>query len=253
MFAVVQEEFGEPNVLHKNIEKPTVNDHEVLIKVEAVSVNRADTLQRRGQYPPPAGVSPVLGLECAGHVACVGDQVRHVAVGDRVMALLPGAGYAQYVAVHHGHVMRVPNGLDMEQAAAIPEVWLTAHQLLHTTAGLRAGQTVLVHAGGSGVGTAAVQLVSLAGASAFVTAGSDSKVETAVKLGASGGCNYKSGNWRDAVMTWTGGRGVDIILDCVGGSYFNDNLSCLALDGVWVLYGLMGGVQVSGSVLSGEL
>ena len=93
MFAVVQEEFGEPNVLHKNIEKPTVNDHEVLIKVEAVSVNKANTLQRRGQYPPPSGVSPVLGLECAGHVACVGDQVRHAAVGDRVMALLPGGGW----------------------------------------------------------------------------------------------------------------------------------------------------------------
>ena len=168
MFAVVQEEFGKPNVLHKNIEEPTVKDHEVFIKIEAVSVNRADTLQRRGQYPPLAGVSPVLSLECAGHVACVGDQVRHVAVGDRVMALLP---CAQYVAVYHGHVMRVPNVLDMEQAAAIPEVWLTAHQLLHTTAGLRTGQTVLVHAGGSGVGTAAVQLVSLVGASAFVTAG----------------------------------------------------------------------------------
>ena len=111
----------------KKIEKPTVKDHEVLIKVEAVSVNRADTLQRRGQYPPPSGVSPVLGLECAGHVACVGDQVRHAAVGDRVMALLPGGGgYAQYVAVYHEHVMRVPNVLDMEQAAAaIPEVWLT--------------------------------------------------------------------------------------------------------------------------------
>ena len=172
MFAVVQEEFGEPDVLHlKTVEKPSVKDHEVLIKVEAVSVNRADTLQRRGQYPPPAGVTRVLGLECAGHVARVGDRVSNVAVGDRVMALLPGGGYAQYVAVHHGHTMKVPDGLDIEQAAAIPEVWLTAYQLLHTTAGLRAGQTVLVHAGGSGVGTAAVQLVKLAGASAFVTAG----------------------------------------------------------------------------------
>ena len=173
MFAVVQEEFGEPDVLHlKTVEKPSVKDHEVLIKVEAVSVNRADTLQRRGQYPPPAGVTRVLGLECAGHVARVGDKVSNdVTVGDRVMALLPGGGYAQYVAVHQGHVMKVPSGLDLERAAAIPEVWLTAYQLLHTTAGLRPGQTVLVHAGGSGVGTAAVQLIKLAGASAFVTAG----------------------------------------------------------------------------------
>merc|ERR1711952_323242 len=152
------------------------------------------------------------------------------------MALLPGGGYAEFVAVHAGHVMRSTPAL--------------AAQLLHATAALSPGHTVLVHAGASGVGTAAVQLITLAGASAFVTAGSDAKVEAAVKLGAAGGCNYKTGSWREAVTRWTGGRGVDIILDCIGGSYFQDSL---ALDGVWVLYGLLGGAEVSGPVLAALL
>merc|ERR1711952_10874 len=146
------------------------------------------------------------------------------------MALLPGGGYAEFVAVHAGHVMRSTPAL--------------AAQLLHATAALSPGHTVLVHAGASGVGTAAVQLITLAGASAFVTAGSDAKVEAAVKLGAAGGCNYKTGSWREAVARWSGGRGVDIILDCIGGSYFQDNLASLALDGVWVLYGLLGGAAL---------
>jgi len=254
MLAVLQDKPGDPDVLYMGqVDKPTLGDNDVLIKVDAVSVNRADTLQRRGLYPVPAGVSQVLGLECAGHVAEVGRLVTRVSRGQAVMALLSGGGYAEHVSVHCGHVMSVPRGLSMDQAAAIPEVWLTAYQLLHSVARIRAGHRVLVHAGGSGVGTAAVQLVRLAGAQSFVTAGSDTKVEKAVSLGASGGCNYKTSSWREAVTSWTGDQGVDIILDCIGGSYAEDNLACLAVDGTWVLYGLMGGAEVSGPVLGGLL
>ena len=257
MLAVLQDGPGEPSVLRLGeAARPQLGDHQLLVRVEAAGVNRADTLQRRGRYPAPPGVTDILGLECAGRVAEVGAAaVGDFAVGEAVMALLPGGGYAEFVAVHAGHVMRSPPALAAQPqlAAAVPEVWLTAYQLLHSTAALRPGHTVLVHAGASGVGTAAVQLITLAGASAFVTAGSDAKVEAAVKLGAAGGCNYKTGSWREAVARWTGGRGVDIILDCIGGSYFQDNLASLALDGVWVLYGLLGGAEVSGPVLAALL
>jgi len=254
MKAVLQSANGDPEVLYLgDTQQPSLADHEVFIKVDAVSVNRADTLQRKGLYPPPPGVTSVLGLECAGQVTRVGKHVTNVSVGDKVMALLPGGGYAEYVSVHHGSVMPVPEDLSLEEAAAIPEVWLTAYQLLHTTAGIKPGNTVLIHAGGSGVGTAAVQLVKLAGASSFVTAGTENKIKNAIDLGAGGGCNYKTGNWKDEVMKWTDGKGVDIILDCIGGSYFDDNMSCIAVDGVWVVYGLMGGAQVSGPALAGIL
>ena len=196
MLAVVQDGPGAPDFLHlAQVDQPALADHHVMIRVAAVSVNRADTLQRRGLYPAPPGVTSVLGLECAGTVTMVGAGVDgdHVQVGDHVMALLPGGGYAEYVSVHHGHVMRVPAGLTMVQAAAVPEVWLTAYQLLHMTADLGPGHCVMVHAGGSGVGTAAVQLVKLAGAQSFVTAGSQHKIETAIKLGAAQGSNYKTG------------------------------------------------------------
>jgi len=254
MKAVLQNGTGDPEVLFLGeTNQPTLAVHEVLIKVEAVSVNRADTLQRKRLYPPPSGVTSILGLECAGHVTRVGKDVSNVAVGDRVMALLPGGGYAEYVTVHHGSVMQVPEDLTIEQAAAIPEVWLTAYQLLHTTAGIKPGKTVLIHAGGSGVGTAAVQLVKLAGGSSFVTAGTDNKIKNAIDLGAESGSNYKTGNWKDDVLKWTDGKGVDVILDCIGGSYFDDNMACIAVDGVWVVYGLMGGAQVSGPALAGVL
>ena len=149
--------------------------------------------------------------------------------------------------------MRIPRGLDMVQAAAIPEVWLTAYQLLHLTAHIGPGDRVLVHAGGSGVGTAAVQLVRLAGGTSFVTAGTEKKVATALGLGAEAGANYRTQDWREEVTKWTGGRGVDIILDCIGSSYFSSNLECLAQDGRWVVYGLMGGAELSGPVLAGLL
>ena len=255
MFVVQQKGAGGPEVLHlSSTDLPELRGEQVLVKVEATAVNRADTLQRRGAYPPPPGAPATLGLECAGRVAgrgpAAGGDWRE---GEEVMALLAGGGYAQYVAVEPGHLMRIPRGLDMVQAAAIPEVWLTAYQLLHLTAQLKPGDLVLLHAGGSGVGTAAVQLVRLAGARSFVTAGTDSKVATALSLGAEAGANYRSQDWREEVASWTGGRGVDIILDCIGSSYFAANLESLAMDGRWVVYGLMGGAELSGPVMAGLL
>jgi tumor protein p53-inducible protein 3 len=170
------------------------------------------------------------------------------------MALLGGGGNAEYAVADAGHVLPVPASLDMAAAAAVPEVWLTAFQLLHLVAGgVKPGQSVLVHAGGSGVGTAAVQLVKLAGGRSMVTAGSQQKIDTALSLGAERGVNYKTEDFAAAVAEWTGGKGVDIILDCVGGSYAMKNVTSLAVDGRWVLYGLMGGAEVDGLVVGGLL
>ena len=255
MQAVQQRGPGGPEVLYLDqTDLPELRPGEMMIRVEASAVNRADTLQRRGLYPPPPGTSHVLGLECAGRVVKVAEGSEgDWREGEEVMALLAGGGYAQYVAVAPGHLMRIPRGLDMVRAAAIPEVWLTAYQLLHLTAHLRPGERVLVHAGGSGVGTAAVQLVKLAGGRSFVTAGSNNKVATALSLGAEAGANYRTQDWREEVAKWTEGRGVDIILDCIGSSYFSANLESLAMDGRWVVYGLMGGAELSGPVMAGLL
>ena len=182
------------------------------------------------------------------------DTLFFSQVGDRVMALLGGGGNAEYAVADAGHLLPVPAGLTMPQAGALPEVWLTAFQLLHLVAGgVKPGQSVLVHAGGSGVGTAAVQLVKLAGGRSMVTAGSKQKIDTALSLGAERGVNYKTEDFAGAVAEWTGGKGVDIILDCVGGSYAMKNVASLAVDGRWVLYGLMGGAEVDGPVLGGLL
>ena len=256
----------------------------VRIRVHATAINRADTLQRKGRYNPPPGSTDILGLEAAGVVVKAGAGVADgptTAVGARVMTLLPGGGYAEYVAVDARLAMRVPDGFSFAQAAAVPETWLTAFQLLHFVAfagleraqggpaggpglpvpvvdvdagdpaGLRAAHTVLIHAGGSGVGTAAVQLVAKGkGATALVTAGTDAKIAKAVELGATAGFNRKAeGGWGPAVVAHTEGAGVDVVLDCVGGSYWEQNCDALKTEGRWVLYGLLGGAAVDGNIL----
>ena len=256
MRAVLYAEAGPPSVLYvgETATPAAVGDEEVLVRVRATAVNRADTLQRAGKYPVPQGMSPILGLEAAGEVVTVGKAVTQWKEGDRVMALLGGGGHAEYVVVAAAHLLPVPASLTLPEAAALPEVWLTAFQLLHLVAGgVKPGQTVLVHAGGSGVGTAAVQLVKLAGGRSMVTAGSQQKIDTALGLGAERGVNYKTDDFAEAVAEWTDGKGVDIILDCVGGSYAMKNVTSLGVDGRWVLYGLMGGAEVTGPVLAGML
>uniref|UniRef100_A0A8I4A1Y1 Tumor protein p53 inducible protein 3 n=1 Tax=Callithrix jacchus TaxID=9483 RepID=A0A8I4A1Y1_CALJA len=206
---------------------------------------------RQGQYDPPPGASNILGLEASGHVAELGPGCQgHWKIGDAAMALLPGGGQAQYVTVPEGLLMPIPEGLTLLQAAAIPEAWLTAFQLLHLVGNVQAGHHVLIHAGLSGVGTAAIQLTRMAGAIPLVTAGSQQKLQMAEKLGAAAGFNYKEEDFSEATLKFTKGAGVNLILDCIGGSYWEKNVNCLALDGRWVLYGLIGGADINGPLLS---
>nr|XP_020833667.1 quinone oxidoreductase PIG3-like isoform X3 [Phascolarctos cinereus] len=252
MLAVHFDQPGGPENLYlKEVAKPEPGPGEVLLKVAASALNRADVLQRWGQYSPPPGASNILGLEASGHVVTVGPGCQGPwKAGHSAMALLAGGGQAEYVTVPEGHLMPVPKGLTLIQAAAIPEAWLTAFQLLHVIGQVKAGETVLIHAGSSGVGTAAVQLARQAGAIPLVTAGSLDKIKAVEKLGAAAGFNYKEGDFSAATLEFTKGAGANVILDCVGGSYWEKNVACLALDGRWVLYGLLGGAEVHGELLS---
>jgi len=213
---------------------------EILIDVKATAINRADLMQRKGLYPPPPGAPETMGLECAGIVVAVGSDVTHHQVGDRVCALLAGGGYAEQAVVDQGSALKIPDNLDFEQAAAIPEVFATAWLNLFIEAALQPGERVVLHAGASGVGTAAIQLCHAFGSESFVTAGSAEKIEACIKLGAKGGQNRRDGGFIDAVRAlWP--QGADVILDPVGASYLAENLEALTLNGRLVLIGLMGG------------
>ncbi|XP_067400785.1 quinone oxidoreductase PIG3 isoform X2 [Emydura macquarii macquarii] len=252
MLAVYFDQPGDPENLYvKEIMKAHPGKGEVLIKVSASALNRADLLQRRGMYPSPEGASDILGLEAAGLVAGFGPGCKgQWKIGDRVMALLSGGGQAEYVTVPEGHLMPIPTDMMFVQAAAIPEAWLTAFQLLHFVGKVQRGQTVLIHAGASGVGTAAIQLARLAKAIPIVTAGTQEKLQLAAKLGAAAGFNYKEEDFSERVLDFTNGSGVDVILDCIGGSYCEKNLNCLSTDGQWIVYGLLGGGEVHGDLLA---
>ncbi|XP_077863127.1 quinone oxidoreductase PIG3-like [Saccoglossus kowalevskii] len=205
MQAVQLDEPGTSDKLYiGTVAMPTLTANEVLIKVFATAINRADLLQRKGLYPPPKGASNILGLEAVGIIEDKGINCSDkLSVGDRVLALLPGGGNAEYVTAHEGQVAVIPSGMSFTTAAAIPEVWLTAYQLLHFVGKLQKGEHVLIHAGGSGVGTAAVQLVRLAGGVPIVTAGSEDKIKKAVSLGAEVGFNYKEGSFVEKVLKQT--------------------------------------------------
>ena len=226
-----------------DVEAPELGPGQVQIENHASAVNRADLAQRAGGYPPPPGASSILGLECAGVVRAVGAGVSRVEPGDQVCALLAGGGYAETVVVPAGQVLRIPAGLSFAEAASLPEVFATAYLNLFMEARLRKGERAVVHAGASGVGTAAVQMCRAFGNPAFVTAGSAEKVERCVELGAEAGFNRHDGSFEDAVRQWSGGNGADVILDPVGGGYLADNLASLAVDGRLVVIGLLGGAS----------
>jgi len=236
---------GDPEVLYVGEwETPKPSSHEILVKVKATALNRADTLQRKGKYPVPPGASPILGLEMAGEVLGVGDKVTQWQIGDRVMALLSGGGYAQYVAVDEALAMRVPDTLTFEQAAGIPEVFLTAFQALDWLADLQPGEKVLIHAGASGVGTAAIQLAKKWGAEIFVTA-SQPKHTLCLSLGADHTIDYRSANFVAVINQQTYGKGVNVIIDFIAAPYFQDNLKALSTDGRLILLALMGGSRLN--------
>uniref|UniRef100_A0A8D2PBC6 Tumor protein p53 inducible protein 3 n=1 Tax=Zosterops lateralis melanops TaxID=1220523 RepID=A0A8D2PBC6_ZOSLA len=252
MFAAYFDRPGGPeNLYMKEVVKPDPGEGEVLVRVFASALNRADLLQRTGKYPPPKGASGILGLEAAGSVAELGPGCSgRWKVGDAVMALLPGGGQAQFVTVPEGLLMPVPKDMTYTQAAAIPEAWLAAFQLLHFVGKVQEGERVLIHAGASGVGMAAIQLVRLAKAIPIVTAGTQEKLEATAKAGAAAGFNHKKEDFSKKVLEFTQGSGADIILDCVGASYWEKNLNCLSTDGRWIIYGLLGGGEVHGDLLA---
>ncbi len=242
MKAVIMRGTGGVEVLHiGDHPDPRPKADELLVRIRATALNRADLLQRRGRYPPPEGVTEILGLEMAGEIEAFGSGCEGWNPGDRVFALLPGGGYAQKTAVPAGMAMRIPDRLSYEEAAAIPEAFLTAYHNLFSLGGMTTGMTVLVHAGGSGVGTAAIQLIREAGGVCLVTAGSPAKIGRCRDLGAQEGWNYREGSFAPWVAAQTNGRGADLILDSVGGPYFGQNIASLAADGKLILIGTMGG------------
>ncbi len=237
---VVHGEKGDPVLVWVDVADVEYSPDEVLVEVQATAVNRADLWQARGNYPPPAGGSDILGLEMAGIVHEVGANVTGWRPGDRVCALLSGGGYAERVAVPAGMLMRLPDEWSFHQGAAVPEVWFTAYINLFDEGELAAGETTLIHAGASGVGTAAVQLAVDAGTRAIATAGSDEKVAFCRELGATA-INYKTHDFLDEVMVATDGQGVDVILDPVGGDYLARNVKALRRFGRLVNIGSLSG------------
>jgi tumor protein p53-inducible protein 3 len=218
---------------------PMLTPDAVRIAIRATAINRADILQREGRYPPPPGASEIIGMECAGVIAEVGRDVKGWSVGDRVMALLPGGGYAEEAVVHAGSVMRIPAALSFEEAAALPEVFLTAFLNLFMLAKIREGETALIHGGGSGVGTAATTLLKLAGARVIVTAGSDGKCARCLEHGADVAINYRTEDFVEKA------RGANVILDHIGAPYLTRDIAAVALDGRIVLIGTMGGQRTT--------
>ncbi len=242
MKAVLLSGFGGVDVLRiGEAPDPSPKDDELLVRVRATALNRADLLQRRGKYPPPEGASGILGLEMAGEVISAGPAVRDFRKGERVCALLPGGGYAQLVTIPAGLAIRLDDRLSDEEGAAIPEAFLTAYRNLFVLGGLETGQTVLLHAGASGVGTAAIQLIREAGASALVTAGSREKIRRCLELGARAAWERTEGPFAPWVAAQTRGKGVDLIVDSVGAAYLEQNLASLAEGGKLIVIGLMGG------------
>lgn len=239
---VAQTGVGGPEVLSvASTDAPTPRAGEVLIRVAAAGVNRPDLVQRSGRYPPPPGASPILGLEVSGTIAALGEGATGWKLGESVCALVPGGGYAEYVAVPASHVLPVPNGLSMIEAAAIPETAFTVWTNVFDRARLAPGESFLVHGGTSGIGTMAIQMAAARGHRVFATAGSEDKCAACRALGAEIAINHRAGDFVEALKEATGKRGVDVILDMVGGDYVARNLSLLAVEGRLVQIAFMTG------------
>ncbi|HWJ81774.1 MAG TPA: NAD(P)H-quinone oxidoreductase [Nocardioides sp.] len=244
MRAVIVEEPGGPEVLSVGeVPDPEPGPGEVLVEVVATAVNRADLLQRRGFYPPPPGASDVIGLECSGRVAALGEGVTGHQVGDEVCALLAGGGYAERVVVPAGQLMPVPAGVDLVTAAALPEVACTVWSNVFMIAALRPDEVFLVHGGAGGIGTFAIQLAARAGARVFTTAGTPEKRARCVELGAEVAIDYREEDFVEVVRSHTDGHGADVILDNMGAKYLGRNVDVLADQGRLVIIGLQGGAK----------
>lgn len=238
---IVRQPGGVDQLAIAEVPAPEPNRGELLVRVRAAALNRADILQREGNYPPPPGASDILGLDVAGIVERTGKGCKTYKAGERVFGLLPGGGYAEYAVIPEAMAMPIPPHFSFEQAAAVPEVFLTAYQTLFRIGRLQAGETVLIHSGGSGVGTAAIQLAAEAGAAVLTTTGTDEKCERCRSLGAVRAINYRKEDFPAAVLEHTRGTGVDLILDFVAAAYWEKNITALRTDGRMVLISLMGG------------
>ncbi|MER6625469.1 MULTISPECIES: NAD(P)H-quinone oxidoreductase [unclassified Streptomyces] len=244
MYAITIPEPGGPEALvWDEVPDPVAGPGEVLVEVVAGAVNRADILQRQGFYNPPPGASPHPGLECSGRIAALGDGVSGWAVGDEVCALLAGGGYAEKVAVPAGQLLPVPEGLTVDQAAALPEVVCTVWSNVFMVAHLRPGETLLVHGGSSGIGTMAIQLAKAVGARVAVTAGTTRKLERCAELGADILINYREQDFVAELKRATDGAGADVILDNMGAKYLDRNVQALAVNGRLAIIGMQGGVK----------
>lgn len=242
MRAITISEPGEADVLvPTEVDAPIPKPGEVVVDVVAAGVNRADVQQRRGFYDPPPGASPLPGLEVSGRISAVGDEVEGWQVGDEVCALLVGGGYAEQVAVPAGQLLPVPEGVSVEDAAALPEVACTVWSNVFLTANIQPGQWLLVHGGSSGIGTMAIQLGKAVGAHVAVTAGTQEKLDFCRELGADIVVSYKDEDFVEKVREGTGGHGADVILDNIGAKYLARNVETLAISGRLVVIGLMGG------------
>ncbi|UTT51076.1 NAD(P)H-quinone oxidoreductase [Rhodococcus gordoniae] len=242
MHAITISQYGGPEVLSwTEVPDPVPGRGEVIVEVAASAVNRADLAQRQGQYPPPPGASDILGLECSGVIAELGPDVHGWRVGDRVAALLSGGGYAEKVAVPDSQLLPVPESLDLRAAASLPEVACTVWSNLVMECGLHAGQVLLIHGGGSGIGTHAIQVGKALGARVAVTAGSTDKLARCTELGAEILINYRKEDFVESLRKATSGHGADIILDNMGASYLDRNLDALAIGGQLMIIGLQGG------------
>lgn len=242
--------FGGPEVLKPDIMPvPQPGEGEILVKVAAAGVNRPDVQQRMGQYNPPPGASQVPGLEIAGEVVAVGPSVSRYQVGDTVCALVSGGGYAEYCVAPEPQALPVPGDLSLVEAAGVPETFFTVWTNVFDRGRLKPGETLLIHGGSSGIGTTAIQLAREFGSRVFVTAGSPDKCKACEDLGAERAINYREEDFVQVVKELTDGRGVDVILDMVGGDYVSRNLDCLAVEGRLVQIAWLGGPQVSANFM----
>lgn len=244
MKAIIFDDFGGVDVLQiKTVVNPKPGAGELLINTHATALNRADLLQRQGHYPPPPGASDILGLEVAGTVEAMGADVEGVSIGDRVCGLLAGGAYAEKVILPARLALPIPAKLSFAEAAAIPEVFLTAYQAIYWLAQLQAGERILIHAGGSGVGTAAIQLAQQLEAGQIIITASVGKHDFCQSLGATDAIDYRAENFAERTLELTEGKGVDVVIDFVGGPNFAPNLEVLAPDGRMVMLAFLGGVK----------
>ena len=246
MTAIAISKPGGPEVLvpeQRPVPKPGPN--EILIKVEAAGVNRPDVLQRMGLYPVPPGASDLPGLEVAGEVVALGEGVTKRKIGDKVMSLVAGGGYAEYCLTHESHAMSVPKGFSMTEAGAVAETLMTVWHNVFERGGLKPGETLLIHGGSSGIGTMAIQMAKAHGAKVFVTVGGQDKVDACLKLGADAAINYKTDDFVARTKALTDGVGVDVILDMVGGDYIDRNSEAAAIEGRIVQIAFLGGSKAT--------